>query len=107
MPLFYPYTPELKPDVSDLPTIRDLNNRWFEACDQNLNVGLVIMDDDHISDAGHKAARDSVAAYLKANANKGSSAPNSASVAATLILDALTIHKSEAPRANDTLKMPS
>lgn len=107
MPLFYPYTPELKPDVSELPTIRDLNNRWFEACDQYLNVGLVIMDDAHISDAGHKAARDSVAAYLKTNANKGSSAPNSASVAATLILDALTIHKSEAPRANDTLKMPS
>jgi hypothetical protein len=55
-----------------------------------------ILDDAHIVD-DHKAARDGLRNYLSSNSSDKT-------VAATLVLDAVTVHESESVRFDRTLK---
>lgn len=58
--------------------------------------GVQILDDAHIVD-DHKAARDGLRSYLSSNSSDKT-------VAATLVLDAVTVHESESVRIDRTLK---
>ena len=60
-----------------------------------LTLGLEILDDGHVAQ-DHAESRDAVRRYLAANPGD--------TVAATLILDALTLHDVETDRINRTLR---
>jgi hypothetical protein len=94
-PLYAPYNPGGPTEVNEPGVIRDLNNAWYDACGKFLPAGLQILDDDHIA-ADHRASRDTARTYL--TSNKGTT------VAATLILDAVSMHESETDRINRTLR---
>ena len=95
-PLYAPYNPNGPEGPHETAVIRDLNNSWYEKCLEWLNTGLAILDDEHIN-AGHKASRDAVRSYLSGNSGDPT-------VAATIVLDAVTIHDGEADRIARTLK---
>ena len=95
-PLYQPYNPGGVAEDNELAVIRDLNNSWRERCSEFLALGVQMLDDAHVVD-DHKAARDGLRSYLSSNsADK--------SVAATLVLDAITVHASEADRIDRTLR---
>ena len=94
-PLYQPYNPGATAEPHEHGVIRDLNNSWYDKCAEFVTLGLKILDDEHIA-PDHKTSRDAVRAYL--DANKGS-----ATVAGTIMLDALTLHDSETERINRTL----
>ena len=93
-PPYAPYNPGGPTEVNEPGVIRDLNNAWYDACAKFLTAGLQILDDDHIA-ADHRVSRDAARTYL--TSNKGTT------VAATLILDAVSMHESETDRINRTL----
>ena len=93
-PLYHPCNPDGRVEPNETGVIRDLNRQWYDKCGAFVALGLEILDDDHIAEE-HKASRDALRAYLQAN--KGDT------VAGTLILDALTLHDSEAERIDRTL----
>lgn len=94
-PLYAPYNLGGPTEVNEPGVIRDLNNAWYDACARFLTAGLQILDDDHIAE-DHRASRDAARTYL--TSNKGTT------VAATLILDAVSMHESETDRINRTLR---
>jgi hypothetical protein len=94
-PLYAPYNPGGPTEVNEPGVIRDLNNAWYDACAQFLTAGLQILDDDHIAE-DHGASRDAARTYL--TSNKGTT------VAATLVLDAVSMHDGETERINRTLR---
>jgi hypothetical protein len=94
-PLYLPYNPNGQGESNELAVIRDLNNSWREKCNEFLALGVQILDDNHIRD-DHRTARDALRGYL-------SSHRSDKTVAATLLLDAVTIHESESVRIDRTL----
>lgn len=94
-PLFAPYNPGEASEPNERGVINDLNYAWCLSCKEFLETGLAILDDAHIEQS-HIKARDALCAYL--NAADGDES------AAMLILDALTIHDSEANRVDRTLR---
>ena len=95
-PLYQPYNPGGQAEFNELAVIRDLNNSWRARCAEWLSLGVQILDDTHIAD-DHKSARDGLRSYLLSHsADK--------TVAATLVLDAVTVHENEAVRIGRTLK---
>jgi hypothetical protein len=95
-PLYQPYNPGGSAEFNELAVIRDLNNSWRDKCSEWLALGVEVLDDAHIA-ADHKSARDALRAYLSNHsADK--------TVAATLVLDAVTVHESESVRIGRTLK---
>jgi hypothetical protein len=94
-PLYAPYNPGGPTEVNEPGVIRDLNNAWYDACAKFLTAGLQILDDDHIAE-DHRVSRDAARTYL--TSNKGTT------VAATLILDAVSMHESETDRISRTLR---
>ena len=95
-PLYQPYNPGGQAESNELAVIRDLNNSWRAKCAEFLALGVQILDDAHIVD-DHKAARDGLRSYLSSNSSDKT-------VAATLVLDAVTVHESESVRIDRTLK---
>ena len=95
MTLYQPYNPGGEAESNELAVIRDLNNSWRAKCAEWLALGVQILDDAHIAD-DHRAARDALRSYL---ANNGADK----TVAATLLLDAATVHESESVRIGRTL----
>ena len=95
-PLYAPYNPNGPTEPNELGVVRDLNNSWYERCRQWLDIGLEILDDAHIT-ADHKASRDAVVEYIR----RYGSDPTLGGV---LILDALTLHDSEANKIGRTLQ---
>lgn len=94
-PLYQPFNPDGQAEANELAVIRDLNNSWRARCSEFLALGVQILDDDHIADS-HKAARDGLRSYLYSNCSDKT-------VAATLVLDAVTVHASESDRIDRTL----
>jgi hypothetical protein len=95
-PLYQSYNPGGPAESNELAVIRDLNNSWRAKCAEWLGLGLRMMDDAHVAD-DHKSARDALRSYLASHsADK--------TVAATLVLDAVTVHESESVRIGRTLK---
>lgn len=95
-PLYQSYNPGGSAESNELAVIRDLNNSWRAKCAEWLGLGLRMMDDAHVAD-DHKSARDALRSYLASHsADK--------TVAATLVLDAVTVHESESVRIGRTLK---
>jgi hypothetical protein len=94
-PLYQPYNPGGSAEPNEAGVIRDLNGRWYDRCTEFVTLGLKILDDDHVAE-DHKTSRIAVRDYLDRNKGK--------TVAGTLILDALTLHDSEAERIDRTLK---
>ena len=94
-PLYEPYNPGGQAERNETGVIRDLNNAWSARCTECLTLGLQILDDGHIAQS-HAESRDAVRRYLAANSGD--------TVAATLILDALTLHATETDRINRTLR---
>jgi hypothetical protein len=94
-PLYAPYNPNGPTEPHEHAVIRDLNNVWSERCGEWLSMGLDVMDDQHIA-AGHLASRDAVREFLLAR-------QGDPSVGGNLVLDALTVHDSEANRIARTL----
>ena len=94
-PLGQPYYPGGEAENNALAVIRDLNNSWRAKCPEWLALGVQILDGAHIAD-DHRAARDALRSYL---ANNGSDK----TVAATLLLDAVTVHERESVRIGRTL----
>ena len=76
--------------------VRDLNNAWYERCRQWLEIGLEILDDSRIT-TDHRASRDAVLEYIR---RQGSDP----TLGGVLILDALTLHDSEANKISRTLQ---
>jgi hypothetical protein len=95
-PLYQPYNPGGEAEPNELEVIRDLNNSWRDRCAEFLTLGVHTLDDAHIAD-DHKPARDALCSYLSSNRSDKT-------VAATLVLDAVTVHASEADRIDRTLK---
>jgi hypothetical protein len=95
-PLYAPYNPNGTTSPHEAAVIRDLNNAWYEKCAEWLETGLQILDDGHIAD-GHRTSRDAALAYLASHAGDKT-------VAAVLILDAVTVHDSETGRINRTVR---
>lgn len=95
-PLYEPYNPQSTADPHEWAVLRDLNSSWRDSCTEYLHLGLQIMDDAHVNE-DHQAARDAVSKYLSINAKDQSTA-------STLILDAITVHESEAQRIFRTLR---
>ena len=96
-PLYQPYNPGSQAEFNELAVIRDLNNSWRAKCAEWLSFGAQILDDAHIVD-DHKSARDGLHSYL-------SSHSSDKTVAATLVLDAVTVHENEAVRIGRTLEV--
>jgi hypothetical protein len=94
-PLYEPYNPDGTEEEHEWAVIRDLNNSWCEKCDEYMRLGADVLTTASMS-RDHAAARDALQSYLQASA-----ADNAA--AAMIILDALTIHDSEAARVGRTL----
>jgi len=94
-PLYQPYNPGGVAESNELAVIRDLNNSWRAKCAEWLALGVQILDDAHITD-DHRAARDALRNYLSSNVSDKT-------VAATLVLDAVTVHESESVRIGRTL----
>jgi hypothetical protein len=95
-PLYQPYNPDGNAESNELAVIRDLNNSWRDKCAEWLDLGAQILDDAHTAD-DHMAAREGLRSYLAAHSSDKT-------VAATLVLDALTMHESESVRIGRTLK---
>jgi len=95
-PLYSPYNPDGKTEPNELEVIRDLNNSWREKCQEWMTLGLRVLDAAHIENS-HKSARDALIRYLERQVSDKT-------VAATLVLDALTVHESESVRIGRTLK---
>ena len=95
-PLYAPYNPGGQAENNELAVIRDLNNSWREKCQEWILEGLKVLDNDHVAQT-HKDALKALNAYLENN-------KNDKSVAATLVLDAVTVHESESLRIGRTLK---
>jgi hypothetical protein len=96
-PLYAPYSPgggSVEPNEAGV--IRDLNNRWYEKCLEWLKLGLTVLDDAHI-ETKHASSRDAVAKYLTDHGSDPT-------VGGVLILDALTLHRPEVDRLNETLQ---
>jgi hypothetical protein len=105
-PLYEPY-PVGSPE-SD--AVRQLNNKWYKKCWDWLSTGTLILDAyDHQSLVKDERKKSVVALslYLTRNCElhsfEGATIPT---VAGVLILDALTIHKSEQDRIDATLRLP-
>ena len=97
VPLYVPENPTGRAEPNEVAVIRDLNQSWYDACKLYLNTGLAMLDDKHLK-PDHKAARDNVIAFIAKNGTQ-----TYKGFEATLILDALTYHKSESARVYDTL----
>lgn len=94
-PLYAPYNPEGPTEPNEQGVVRDLNNSWLARCQEWLGIGLEVLDDAHIA-SSHRGSRDAVGEFVE-------SAAGGPSVAANLILDALTIHDAELNRLARTL----
>lgn len=98
-PLYRPYDPDgLPPMRGEDVTVRALNARWYEKCDSWLRTGLDILSDRFVNPE-YVTTCQSVRVYLASRP-----APQNPTVAANLILDAVTIHDKEIARINRTLK---
>ena len=75
--------------------IRDLNNSWSATCDAYLRLGAEVLATADVA-IDHQSARDALRSYLDASDLKDAAA-------ASLILDAVTIHDTEAARLGRTL----
>jgi hypothetical protein len=95
-PLYEPYNPNGRTDPHEAAVVRDLNNAWYEKCQEFLTAGLEILDDAHVTE-DHKTARDAAVSYLTSH-------QGDQTVAAVLLLDAVTVHDSETGRINRTLR---
>jgi hypothetical protein len=95
-PLYQPYNPGGQAERNELAVIRDLNNSWRAKCAEYLALGVQLLDDAHIAD-DHMVAREGLRSYLASHSSDKT-------VAATLVLDAVTVHESESVRIARTLK---
>ena len=95
-PLYAPYNPNGPTEPNELGVVCDLNNAWYERCRQWLEIGLEILDDSRIT-TDHRASRDAVLEYIR---RQGSDP----TLGGVLILDALTLHDSEANKISRTLQ---
>ena len=94
-PLYEPYNPNGKEEDHEWAVIRDLNNSWCVKCDEYMRLGAEVLSTAIVS-TDHVAARDALGGYLQASAAEKAAA-------AMIILDALTIHDTEAARVGRTL----
>lgn len=95
VPLYEPHHCEPSLWPTEAAVVRDLNGTWYRNCDSYLRTGLLGMS---AAEPGHKRAVDDLATYLERS---------TPTTAATLILDALTIHEQDAVRINRALTMPA
>jgi hypothetical protein len=94
-PLYEPYNPGGHAEPNEPGVIRDLNNAWYAKCTEFITLGLNILDDGHVAE-DHRLSRDAVSNYLAANEGDDT-------VAATLVLDAVSLHDGETDRIDRTL----
>jgi hypothetical protein len=92
-PLYAPYNQGSQPESHEAGVIRDLNNSWRQKCSEFLFLGLDVLE-GHTANADYEGTRRAVRKYLR----------DDRSAPATLILDALTVHDSEAARIDRTVK---
>jgi hypothetical protein len=95
-PLYQPYNPGGQAERNELAVIRDLNNSWRAKCAEYLALGVQLLDDAHIAD-DYMVTREGLRSYLAGHSSDKT-------VAAMLVLDAVTVHESEAVRIARTLK---
>jgi hypothetical protein len=101
-PLYYPYNVPYDPELTTeeqamthaIGTVRDLNNRWYDLCKVFLNRGLDILEGVGMM-ADHVESAACLRHYLLKHPER--------TVAATLILDALSMHDGELDRLDRTL----
>jgi hypothetical protein len=98
-PLYEPYNPGAGQEPNESAVIRDLNTAWAAACGVWLRYGIGVLAQARVAPS-HAAALDDLSNFVEARRKDPS-------VAATLILDALTIHGKESERINRTLEDPS
>lgn len=94
-PLYEPYNPGGHAEPNERGVIRDLNNAWYAKCTEFITLGLNILHDGHVAE-DHRLSRDAVSNYLAANEGDDT-------VAATLVLDAVSLHDGETDRIDRTL----
>ncbi len=94
-PLYEPYNPGGHAEPNEPGVIRDLNNAWYAKCTEFITLGLNILHDGHVAE-DHRLSRDAVSNYLAANEGDDT-------VAATLVLDAVSLHDGETDRIDRTL----
>lgn len=94
-PLYRPYNPNAKEDEHEWAVVRDLNNSWCATCDDCLRLGMDVLAHATIK-SDHLPAWEALQSYVQANRS-------GEAVAASLILDAVTIHDTEANRIAHTL----
>jgi hypothetical protein len=95
-PLYLPHNPDGRTEPHELEVIRDFNAKWRTQCREWLTLGLDVLSPQVITD-DHVAAKAAVQSYLGSHGVDPT-------VAATIILDALTVHESESTRVARTLK---
>jgi hypothetical protein len=94
-PLYEPYNPNGEEDEHEWAVVRDLNNSWCAKCDEYMRLGADVLATASLSE-DHEPARDALRTYLQTSASDKAGA-------ATIVLDALTIHDSESARVGRTL----
>lgn len=95
-PLYAPYNLNGPTEPNEPGVIRDLNNAWSARCREWLEIGLEVLDDAYIA-ADHRITRDALRSFMQSYATEPT-------IAANLILDALTLHDSELNRIRRTLQ---
>lgn len=82
---------------------QECNDKWAEYCKKIITRGIACMQKkgaDPIVNENHQASYDALCKYIKDFAT-----PSNKYLYANLILDAVTVHKSEYKRVNDTLTL--
>lgn len=98
-PLYRPYNPGAGHEPNESAVLRDLNTAWTTACGVWLRYGIGVLAQARVTDS-HAAAVKDLHNFLEARRKDPT-------VAATLILDALTVHQKESTRIDQTLEEPS
>jgi len=113
-PLYEPYDPDGQTTARDRAVVRDMNNRWYQTCTEFLALGLELLRSSDTR-ADHRDSVNDVKSYLDSHGRTpeadaehkkecASDGYVACSVAATLILDALSLHDWESERINRTLQ---
>jgi hypothetical protein len=95
-PLYEPYNPGTAAEPNESAVVRDLNTAWAMACGVWLQYGIGVLRQAKVT-SDHAGAVEDLYHFVEARRKDPT-------VAATLILDALTIHDKEMARIDRTLE---